>query len=120
MDAIPYTAEQSVLLNYEAHLPLREHYARLTRLQMNTLIDALVAGQPEAIRKLRDEFAVTHVLINDRLLRTGTLSYFAPYQDRLDTLDDHGTGYAFLRSGAMGPIVFEAGDMAIVALSPGS
>lgn len=117
MNAIPYASKRSVLLNYETHLPLREGFARSSRERMTTLIDAIVIGQPDAFARLQQEFGVTHILLNDGLIAQSRFGYFAPFQDRLEALEDHGAGYALLRSGALGPILFETGDMAVVELS---
>jgi hypothetical protein len=118
IDAVPYHGERRILLSHETHQSFREDFILLTRARMQALIEALVAGSPEAFETLRDRFGVTHILVNEPLLARGDLTYFAPFQDRLDAIGDQSAGVALLRSGALGPVVLDAGDRFLVDLAP--
>jgi len=120
MDAVPLYGARRVLLSYETHQGFREDFILLTRARMQTLIDALVTGDRAAFDTLRDRFGVTHVLVNEALFDAGAPDYFAPFQARLDAIDDPAEGVALLRSGAVGPVVLDSGAQFIVALQPGT
>lgn len=117
IDAVPYLGERSVLLSYETHQGFREDFILLTRERMQTVIQALVVGDADAVRVLRDRFDVTHVVINRDILPGQDLSYFEPFQTTLDAIEDRG-GVELLRSGAAGPIVYDRDPFFIVELDP--
>lgn len=82
VENIPYLARRHVLLNYETHQVLHRGYATEMRRRMRALIAACYAGDPAPVRRLRDEFGVTHLLVDRRQFEgTSPPWYFAPFAD---------------------------------------
>jgi hypothetical protein len=79
VDQIPYAARRRVLLNSEVHQAFHKRYIEEMRRRMAALIDAYFATSPEPIRKLRDEFGVTHIIVRRSHLESRPPSYFRPF-----------------------------------------
>ena len=83
LDNIPWLARRSVFLNRESHEVLHEAYADEMRRRMNALIDAYFTDHPEPLRRLRDEFGVTHLLLERAHFTEQAPTYFEPFNQRI-------------------------------------
>ena len=79
MDNIPYICRRKVLVTFETHQALSTGYADEMRKRMHGLIDAYFAVDPEPISKLRDEFGVTHLVVDLTHFEMHAPQYFAPF-----------------------------------------
>ncbi|MGD9765180.1 MAG: hypothetical protein AB7V27_15865 [Candidatus Binatia bacterium] len=78
LDAVPYASARKILVGYEIHQAMHKRYAEEMRRRMQALITAYFARDPTVLRQLRDEFGVTHLLVN-RAHYTRPPTYFAPF-----------------------------------------
>lgn len=83
MDNVPYVVGRRVLVNYEIHLFFHQYYLEDRRIRLNALIDALYAVKMEPILRLRDQFGVTHLVVQKELLYEQVPDYFEPFRERI-------------------------------------
>ncbi len=83
MDNIPWMTRRSVLLNRESHEALHQAYADEMRRRMDVLTDAYFAADLESLRRLRDEFRVTHLLLERAHFTKNAPTYFEPFNERI-------------------------------------
>lgn len=65
---VPHLSRRSALVTYETHQAFHTDYTLEMRKRMNALIDAYYAKDKEPLLKLRDEFGVTHLIVDFRHL----------------------------------------------------
>jgi hypothetical protein len=80
MNRVPYASRRRVLLNHEVHQAFHKDYIAEMRRRMRALIDAYFATSVEPILRLRDEFGVTHLLIDRSHFKRKPPGYFQPYR----------------------------------------
>ncbi|MBN1556732.1 MAG: hypothetical protein JW951_01145 [Lentisphaerae bacterium] len=80
---LPYLCARPVLVSYETHLPWHREYVLTMRRRMNDLIDALYAATPEPVRRLRDNWGVTHLVVPRARPGQPAHRYFAPFNARI-------------------------------------
>ena len=101
MDNVGLIAHQNTILDYETHQVLHRGVAQRLRGVANALFDAYYAQGPEPLRQLRDEFGVTHLLLEPERLRQAEPSpYFAPYDERIQVLHSQAGGQVWITSQA--------------------
>ena len=86
MEMLPFHGRRPVLLNYKSHLPLHRDYVLEMRQRMNALIDVFFGSNLDPILRLREEYGVTHLLIDKLLIHRNYFYYFAPYDQRIEKL----------------------------------
>ena len=84
VDNVPFVCRRSVLLSYQTHQAFHRGYVLATRRRMEAIIDAVFAMQARPIRRLRDEFGVTHLVVDVRLYGPEPPTYFEPFRARID------------------------------------
>ena len=81
---VPYLTARKVLLTQEVHLPFHQAYVSELRRRMVALTAAYFASDTRAITDLRDQFGVTHLLVDLRHYREPFPTYFRPFADDVD------------------------------------
>lgn len=76
VDAIPLLSKKRILVGKETFLPMRTHYILEMRRRTSALIDAYLSDDIESIKRLRDDFGVTHFIVHWK--------YFQPIQQDRD------------------------------------
>ncbi len=76
---IPYLSRREILINEETHQAFHKAYADEMRHRMRAVIDAYYATDPVPLLKLRDEFGVEYLLIDEKHFSTEPPSYFKPF-----------------------------------------
>ena len=95
IEGVPYWAAQPVLLSYELYAPFSVRIIHLLRPRMNAFIDAYFATELGPIRRLQDEFGVTHLIVNKR--DYGKVpGLFQPFRDRTKKIWEEGTKKGFI------------------------
>jgi hypothetical protein len=79
MDRIPYAARRRALVTLETHQAFHDVYLLEMRRRMRALVDAYFATSVEPILSLRDEFGVTHLLVERAHFGPRPPSYFRPF-----------------------------------------
>jgi hypothetical protein len=79
VDNVPYLARRRALLTFETHQALHAGYLDEMRRRAGALFDAYFASTWAPVIRLRDEFGVTHVLVDRRHFGPAPPAYFAPY-----------------------------------------
>jgi MFS family permease len=85
VENVPYLARKRALLTYETHQALHTEATKLQRARMFALIDAYFATSPEPLRRLRDSFGVTHLIVDRRHFGGPSPRYFAPFDAAIAT-----------------------------------
>ncbi|MEY4544948.1 MAG: hypothetical protein RL685_1143 [Pseudomonadota bacterium] len=78
-NGIPYASRRSVLVTFETHQAFHRDFIEEMRQRMRALIDAYFATSLEPIVRLRDEYGVTHLLIERAHFRGRSPFYFKPF-----------------------------------------
>ncbi len=86
MDYVPYFAERRVLVTRETHQALHRNYTLEMRRRVMATMDAYYATDVTPLVRLRDEFRVTHLLVNREHFGEKPPKYFHPFKDRLREL----------------------------------
>lgn len=80
MDNLPYITGRSVLVNYETHQTFHQAFVKDMRFKLNSVIDALYANKIQPILFLKNQFRVTHLIIQKDILNNiHPPEYFAPF-----------------------------------------
>ncbi len=117
VDNVPYVARRQALVAYETHQVYHAAYTLEMRRRVDAVIDAYFATTPEPLVRLRQEFGVTHLLIDLDMLGRRSATYFKPFDRRIDE--------AVARLGHQEPevvrqlgnaAVFQHGQMAVLDL----
>lgn len=103
LDSVPYVTRRPVLLNAETHQAFHVKFALEMRRRMHALIDAYFGTSRESLLALRDDFHVTHLLIDRRHFAGRPPGYFQPFKGRIKTAAARGRGdYEVLRQAERG------------------
>jgi hypothetical protein len=79
VDSIPLRTGRSVLLSREHHMPFQTDYADEMRRRFAAVQAAYLATDPAPLRALRDQFGVTHLVVNLDHFGRKPLRYFKPF-----------------------------------------
>lgn len=85
VENVPYLSHKRALLTYETHQALHTAATELQRARMFALIDAYFATSPEPLRRLRDSWGVTHLIVDRRHFGGPPPRYFAPFEAAIAT-----------------------------------
>jgi len=81
VDDVPYVARRTILMSGETYMPYHRGYTDMMRRRMEALIAAYTATSQEPLRRLRDEFKVTHLILDTSYVRAGRPPrYFRPFE----------------------------------------
>jgi hypothetical protein len=117
LDDIPYATQRRVLMNYETHQVFHQGYADEMRRRMFALMSAYFASEREPLVRLREDFGVTHVVVN-RSHFTHTATYFEPFNSALVRLQEQGRAHGFQVLRELDrACVFTAGDYSVLDLA---
>lgn len=96
VEAVPFLAHRRVLVTWAVHAITHRDYVLTMRDRMNAMVDAYLARDMAPILRLRDEFGVTHLVVNVADLNHATPPvYFSPFTERAKERWEGGQG-AFL------------------------
>lgn len=95
IDDVPYVARRTVFMSFETHMPYHRGYTDSMRRRMNALIAAYFGTSPEPLRRLRDEFGVTHLIVYPSYLRGRPPSYFRPFDGTIRNAIARANGQKF-------------------------
>jgi hypothetical protein len=76
---IPYLSRREVLINQETHQAFHQGYVEEMRRRMRALIDAYYATDPVPLVKLRDDFGVDYLLVDETHFASKPPTYFKPF-----------------------------------------
>jgi hypothetical protein len=76
---IPYLSRRQAFVTFETHQAFHLEYVEEMRRRMHALIDAYFATTPRPLDHLRDEFGVTHLIVDKSHYREAPPRYFAPF-----------------------------------------
>jgi hypothetical protein len=79
MNRVPYAARRPALVTLETHQAYHDAYMLEMRRRMRALVDAYLATSVEPILSLRDEFGVTHLVVERAHFGTRPPTYFRPF-----------------------------------------
>lgn len=84
MDEVPYLAERRALATKQTHEALYSRYILEMRKRVLAIIDAYYATDVGPLVRLRDEFGVTHFLVDRRHFGEKPATYFQPFTDYME------------------------------------
>lgn len=76
---IAYATRRRVFVTFETHQAFHRGYIEEMRGRMRALIDAYFATSPEPIERLREQYGVTHLLIQKSHFKRRPPTYFKPF-----------------------------------------
>jgi hypothetical protein len=79
MDQVPLVSKRTAFLTRQLHIPYHAGTTLLMRERMRALIAAYFATESAPIEKLRDQYGVTHLVIELALLKGEPPKYFEPF-----------------------------------------
>ena len=86
IDNVPWVAHRRSLVNFEIHQAQHAAFTLEMRRRASAVIEAFYATGPEPLLRLRNEFGVTHFLVDLDLAAGRNASYFAPFDREIDRL----------------------------------
>jgi hypothetical protein len=115
-DTIPYLSRRSVFLAREAHMPFHAGYTAMMRGRARALFSAYFTPSVDELTKFRNEWGVTHLLVNASDFQSRP-TYFAPFDPDVALAFTRGRDQGFaalnLRSRAE---IFTAGGYTLLDL----
>lgn len=116
LDNIPYITGRRAFLTFETHQGFHEKYILETRARMNLIIDAFYAADSGPLRSLRDDYGVTHFVVDEKQFADAPPRYFKPFDDRLALMSAQLARQSFLRTHLETATVHRSGDVAVLDL----
>ena len=82
---VEYLARRNVFLTGDLHQVLHEKFVQEMRRRMDAVFDAYLSMEPKPVLRLRDEFGVTHLIVDARNFTDGDHApqYFSPWRSRI-------------------------------------
>ncbi len=119
IDNVPYISARTAFLTFENHEVYYRGYADEMRRRMRALTAAYFAADDAPLLRLRDEFGVTHLIIDKRHLRKGPAPYFKPFDgwaaEAFARVKKSGRGFAAMRHFAEAQ-VYDGGGLWVLDL----
>jgi hypothetical protein len=116
MDNVPLVTLRTAFLTYETHVPYHTKMTELMRERMRALIEAYFARDPAPLRRLRDEFSVSHLLVDLRHFDGDAPGYFVPFAREASGLRRKARGDFEVLRAMERAVVFRSGDRALLEL----
>src|SRR4029450_5452837 len=104
-------------VTFETHQAFHENFVQEMRRRMSALIDAYFAHDQMPLRRLRDEFGVTHLLLDVRHRSAPPARYFAPFDAWVASARARGAPPAWLVARLDAATVFTDGPYVVVDLA---
>ena len=117
IDSVPYLARRQAFLTFETHQAFHRGYLDEMRCRMRVLLDAMFAIDSAPLVRLRDEWGVTHLIVDRRHYGSSPPTHFKPFDVwTRDALDRGGyVGFEVPRQLNVAT-VFSNGDLAVLDL----
>jgi hypothetical protein len=96
-DSVPYLTRRSVFLARETHMPFHSGYAEVMRRRTRALFSAYFAPTEDELVKFRNEWGITHVLLDTTHFATRP-TYFVPFDAELAAAFERGKASGFALS----------------------
>jgi hypothetical protein len=117
MSPVPYLTGRRVLATYETHVAFHEAYTQEMRRRLTSLIDAYFTSSPASLLRLREEFAVTHLVINPRHYNGNPATYFKPFDTMINQAMDRLKTVPIVLRCRDAASVYDQGDMFVLDLN---
>lgn len=79
VDNVPYMSARSVLVSRECHEVFHRGYLDEMRRRVRAVLDAYFATETAPLLRLREEFGVTHLVVDTRHFSSVPIWYFRPF-----------------------------------------
>jgi hypothetical protein len=79
IDSAPYLTQRRAFVTFETHQAFHREYVETMRRRMRALIDAMFATDSAPLRRLRDDWGVTHLITDRRYFDSPPPRYFQPF-----------------------------------------
>jgi hypothetical protein len=117
VDSAPYLARRRAFLTYETHQVSHRGYLDEMRRRMRALIDAVFAIDPVPLVHLRDDWGVTHLIVDRRYYGPSPPTYFKPFDAWIRAAVERGRDAGFEIPRQMNAAtVFSHGPLAVLDL----
>ena len=113
MDNVPYLCRRRVLISQELHIAFHRRYLLEMRRRMTALVDAYYASDPAPLIRLREEFGVTHLVLDASDYAEPPV-YFKPYNPYINNAFEHLAEGALEARTQMDRVVIFADDPVVV------
>jgi hypothetical protein len=117
MDSVPYLARRKAFLTYETHQAFHREYLDEMRIRMHCLIGAIFAIDPAPLVHLRDDWGVTHLIVDQQYYGPTPPTYFKPFDAWINVAVERGRirGFEVPRQ-IEAATVFSRGSLAVLDL----
>jgi hypothetical protein len=88
-DNIPYITHRQALVTFETHVAFQKGYVETLRARTKAFISAYFAADLRPLETLRDDFGVTHLVVDTRNLQGKPPDYFRPFDAWIKTTVAH-------------------------------
>jgi hypothetical protein len=95
LNNIPYLCKRRAFMTFETHITFHKGYIEEMRRRMRALLEAYFASSLEPLVRLREEFGVTHLLVNTQHYSINRPSYFKPFDEWVKTAYTNGKRAGF-------------------------
>jgi hypothetical protein len=116
IEAVPYVTGRRVLVTREVHNPFHRDYVLELRRRTFALIDAYFSTEDAPVRRLFEEYEVTHLLVDFAHHRGEPPDYFRPFDERIHEVAGRPGAGAHLRRLAERSAVWRDGDRVLLDL----
>ncbi len=101
--SVEYITRRNIFLTSAVHQVLHLNFVRTMRQRMDALFDAYLSTDAAPVYRLRQEFGVTHLLVDTRDFAESTHApeYFAPWRERIAPRLAEIKGKEYLMNGAL-------------------
>lgn len=118
IELVPHLARRSALFTYETHQAFHKGYMLEMRKRANAFFDAYLATETKPLVELREQFGVTHLLVDFKHLDVNKFYYFKPFQKRIEkTAKRLGSPEQSILHKLDHAVVFKHGTVAVFDLS---
>lgn len=117
VSSIPLVSRRQALMTGEMHLAYHTGYVLQVRARVRAIIGAYLATDLAPIRALREEWGVTHMLVDERHFGSKPPSYMPPFGEEVKALLANRGDRPFLLAKQEGARVHRAGTFVLLDLS---
>jgi hypothetical protein len=118
MDTLALASRRTPFLTRETHMPYHSGMTLLMRRRMQALIAAYFATNNAPLLRLRDEFGVTHLLVEWSRLDAPNLAYFRPFNSDIQRARHAARGRPYaIKQAEQQAAVFNNGKFSLIDLA---
>ena len=119
LDNIAFLSRRNILLSHETHQALHLHYTQEMRRRMDAVMAAYFATEVTPLLRLREDYGVTHFLVDISHFPDNPPVYFAPWDARIETARAKAGDQAFLANTALfdNAVVIRHGSVVLLDLA---